>query len=117
MDKGKREVEQSILEYKQSLREVNMFKHLDQGENMQRLKRGRSAYREKLAERLIQKGQRALQISQKKSMASKLAYQNQVNFRQQLTHAKDAFKELERLHKIDMEQKIVIKKIKTDDDN
>lgn len=56
-------------------------------------------------------------ISQRKSQISKLAYQNQVNFRQQLQHTKENFKELEKQHRIDMESKIVIKKIKKDEDN
>lgn len=117
MDKGVKEVRESINEYKQSLKEFNMFKHIESTENIQRLQRGRSAYRDKLAEKLIQKGQRAMQISQKKNQVSKMAYHNQVNFRQQLTTAQTVFKELEKQHKIDMEQKIVIKKLKEEEED
>jgi len=66
MDHSKRQVDQSINNYKRSLKELNMYKHIDQDENMQRLRRGRSAYREKLAKQIVQKGQRAAQISSKK---------------------------------------------------
>ena len=59
MDKGKNEVDQSFVLFKQSLKEQNMFKQMDQGDNMNRLMRGRSAYKHMLVEKLLEKGTRA----------------------------------------------------------
>lgn len=59
MDLGKREVDQSISEYKRTLREFNTFKQIDTEEHLQRLRKGRSVYRERLAEKIMEKSQRA----------------------------------------------------------
>lgn len=59
MEQGKQEVDQSIKDYKRTLREFNTFKQIDQEENLEKLRKGRSAYREKLAEKLLVKSQRA----------------------------------------------------------
>lgn len=81
MDKGLVEINRSINDYKQSLRETNMFRHLDQNQNLKRLKRAQSAYKEKLVVKLMEKGQRAFRIYDKYNEQSRLAYHNNMNLR------------------------------------
>lgn len=65
MDDNLQDINRSINDYKKSLRETNTFRHLDQNQNMKRLKRAQSAYKEKLASKLMEKGQRAFRIYDK----------------------------------------------------
>lgn len=37
IEKGKKEIESSMNDYKQSLREFNMYKHIESSENISRL--------------------------------------------------------------------------------
>lgn len=84
MDKGIQDIELSFANYKQDLRDLNLFKHLDNNDNLKRLNRARSAYKNKLVDKILEKGSRASRINESKTIVSQMAYLNQVNIRQQL---------------------------------
>lgn len=60
-------------EYTSIRKENNMFKVLDQQENARRLKRGQSAYKRHLIERLIEKGDRGKEIQSRRNRLSEMA--------------------------------------------
>lgn len=64
-----------------------MFKQMDQNDNMTRLKRAQSAYKESLVGKLINKGQRAYRQTDLVGEMSRLAYLNNMSFRKQLDSA------------------------------
>jgi hypothetical protein len=45
MDNSKKFIDNSKLEYMSAKKEENMFKFMDQGENLSKVKRGHSAYK------------------------------------------------------------------------
>ena len=49
-------IDNSKLDYMSAKKEENMFKFMDQGEKLMKLKRGHSAYKRKLADKIIDKG-------------------------------------------------------------
>ena len=81
MDKSKDEINHSFAVFKQSLREMNMFKKLDQDCNMDKLKRGRSAYKAQLVESIIEKGSRGKEINERKNRVAQMAYLSQAGIR------------------------------------
>lgn len=104
------DINRSISNYKKSLHETNMFKQMDQQANYNRLKRAQSAYKEKLVDKLFQKGQRAFRINDKYCDQSSVAYHQNMNLRRHLESATQNYIDLEKQHKMDMEAKVVIKK-------
>jgi len=60
-------------EYTSIRKENNMFKVLDQQENARRLKRGQSAYKRHLIEKLIEKGDRGKEIQSRRNRLSEMA--------------------------------------------
>ena len=57
-------------------KENNMFRQLDHQENLKKLKRGQSAYKRHLVERLIEKGDRAKDVAQRRNRMSDMAVQS-----------------------------------------
>ena len=47
-------------------REENMFRRLDHGEKFKRVKRGQSAYKRHLVEKILEKGNRGRDVSDRK---------------------------------------------------
>ena len=54
-------------------KEINMFRQIDHHENIKKLKRGQSAYKRHLIERLIEKGDRAKDIAYRRNRMSDMA--------------------------------------------
>ena len=52
-----------MQEFLSMRKEINMFRQIDHHENIKKLKRGQSAYKRHLIERLIEKGDRAKDIA------------------------------------------------------
>lgn len=73
MDESKRVIENSKYDYSSALKEQNMFKFMDQGENLKKVKRGHSAYKRNLVEKIIEKGQRGRDVSERRYRVSELA--------------------------------------------
>jgi hypothetical protein len=57
-------------------KEEGMFKFMDQGENLQKVKRGHSAYKRQLVDRIMEKSIRGRDISERKYRVSEQAIQN-----------------------------------------
>jgi hypothetical protein len=70
------QLDSSKMEYMNAKKESHMFKFLDQGENMSRVKRGQSAYKRHLVDKLLEKGNRARDVSERRYRVSELAIQN-----------------------------------------
>ena len=73
-----------------------MFKFMDQGENLKKLKRGHSAYKRQLADKIIDKGIRGRDISERRYRVSEMAVQNSQNMRLQLQEGFNNLTEIER---------------------
>lgn len=84
MDNNKRQIDNSKLEYMSAKKEETLFKFMDQGENMSKVKRGHSAYKRHLVDKIIEKGIRGRDISERRYRVSELAVQNSQQIRQQL---------------------------------
>ena len=54
-------------------KENNMFRQLDHQENLKKLRRGQSAYKRHLIEKLIEKGDRAKDIAIRRNRQSDMA--------------------------------------------
>lgn len=76
MDNSKKFIDNSKIEFMTAKKEENMFKFMDQGENLNKVKRGHSAYKRQLAERILEKGQRGRDVSMRRYRVSELAIQN-----------------------------------------
>jgi hypothetical protein len=63
-------------------KEETLFKFMDQGENLQKVKRGHSAYKRQLVDRIIEKSIRGRDISERRYKVSELAIQNSQQLRQ-----------------------------------
>ena len=111
MDKSKEEIHHSLNLFKNSLREINMFKKLDQDENMHKLRKGRSAYKAKLVDSIIEKGTRCVAINERKGRLAQMAYLNQAGIRSQIDSSHMAFTDLERANKLELEKKDFLKKL------
>lgn len=57
-------------------KENNMYRVLEHQENLKRLRRGQSAYKRHLIERLMEKGDRGKDIQQRRNRMSDMAMQN-----------------------------------------
>jgi len=90
---------------------------MDQGENLSKLKRGRSAYKAQLIDNLMEKGTRAKDINARKNRISQMAYLHQASIRSQLDLSKVAFNEIEKANKLDLEKKEFLKKLPKKEDN
>ena len=69
-------IESSKIDYMSAKKEENMFKFLDQGENLKKIRRGHSAYKRQLVEKIIDKGTRGRDISERRYRVSEMAIQN-----------------------------------------
>jgi len=78
--------------------------------------RGRSAYKVKLAESIVEKGSRAQNINERKSRMAQMAYLNQAGIRSQLDQSHMLFNDLEKGNKIELEKKDFLKKIPKKED-
>ena len=67
------QLDSSKLEFMNAKKETHMFKFLDQGENMQKVKRGQSAYKKHLVDKLMVKGNRARDVSERRYRVSEMA--------------------------------------------
>jgi Na+-transporting NADH:ubiquinone oxidoreductase subunit NqrA len=54
-------------------KEETLFKFMDQGENLLKVKRGHSAYKRQLVDKIIEKGIRGRDISERRYRVSELA--------------------------------------------
>lgn len=59
----------------------NMFRVLDQQENVKRLAKRQSAYKRHLIEKLVEKGDRGKELIQNRNILSAMAMQNQIQTR------------------------------------
>ena len=89
-------IESSKLDYMSAKKEENMFKFMDQGENLKKLKRGHSAYKRQLVDKIIDKGIRGRDISERRYRVSEMAVQNSQNMRLQLQEGFNNLTEIER---------------------
>lgn len=79
-----------------------MFKVLDHRENIKKLKRGQSAYKRHLIERLLEKGDRAKDIQQRRNRLSDLAMQNQIQTKSQFRACMQNIDSLDRNYRMDL---------------
>lgn len=61
------------MDYMSAKKEENMFKFLDVTENLKKVKRGHSAYKRHLVDKIIEKGARGRDISERRYRVSELA--------------------------------------------
>lgn len=76
IDQSKKNLEKSQIDYMSAKREENMFRRLDHGEKFKRVKRGQSAYKRHLVEKILEKGNRGRDVSDRKIRIQELAIQN-----------------------------------------
>ena len=57
-------------------KEENMFKFMDANENLKKVKRGHSAYKRNLVDKIIEKGVRGRDVSERRYRVSELAMVN-----------------------------------------
>ena len=67
-----------MTEFMSAKRENNMYKILDHEENLKKVQRGQSAYRNRLVEKLMEKSSRGKDIMDRKKKVTELAAQNQM---------------------------------------
>ena len=77
----KKQMADSKQEYMSAKKEENMFKFMDLGENRQKLKRGQSAYKRHLVDKIIEKGARGKDISVRRERVSEMAVKNSQQIR------------------------------------
>lgn len=63
MSDNQRAIDETKHVYKQCLREQHMLRMMDQNENLQKIRRGQTAYKMHLVEKIIEKGNRAKEVT------------------------------------------------------
>lgn len=105
LDNSKAQLDSSKMEYMNAKRDSHMFRFLDHGENLQRVRRGQSAYKRHLVDKILEKGNRARDISERRYRVSELAIQGSQQMRDQFQTASKNLVEIERNQKMDLNQK------------
>lgn len=73
IDKKKKALDDAKQNYTSAIKEANMFKQMDHSENLMKVKRAQSAYKRHLAAKLVEKGSRGRDISERHKKLSELA--------------------------------------------
>ena len=75
-EQAKRDLDQSIMEYKTAKKEENQARMQEHNQKLEKIKRGQSAYKVHLVQKMIEKGQRCEGINQKREIKSQMAYRS-----------------------------------------
>ena len=105
MDKGKININKSMVVFQKVLKEQHLFKKMDADENIEKLKRGHSAYKVQLVEKLLEKGMRAREISSRKINQTQMAQINSQMLRSQMQFSLNSMKDIELDIKNDLNQR------------
>ena len=81
IEQQKKNIDSSHLEFMSTKREQNLFKIRDHRKVLNRIQRGQSAKKSALMEKLMEKGNRGREISERKNRISEMAIINQQNIR------------------------------------
>ena len=83
MEHSKKSLDNSMIEFRSALKETNVFKQLDHEENMKKVRKGQSAYKQLLVDRIMEKSNRGKDISDRKVKISDMAMHNSQLIRDQ----------------------------------
>jgi len=82
-----------------------MYRMLDHNEKLKKVRRGQSAYKRHLVEKIIEKSNRGREISERKFRVSEIAIQNSQLIRDQFQNGVENLKEIDRNYKMDLNHK------------
>ena len=74
-EESRKNVDHSLHEFMSTKKESNMYRFLDHDEKMQKVRRGQSAYKKNLVDRILEKSNRAREVSDRKFRVSEIAVQ------------------------------------------
>lgn len=95
-EENKKNVTHSLNEFMSAKKESNMYRMFDHNEKMKKIRRGQSAYKKNLVEKIIEKGNRGREISERKYRMSEIALHNSLIIRDQFHQGLDNLKEIDR---------------------